>query len=150
MNYTVRGIQAKDATKWSELYNGYRNFYKSERDDKIVAQTWDWVLTKKYALSGLVAVDESDTPIGLANLRWFARPDTSDHALYLDDLFVDPAHRGKGIAKSLLEAASEIAKSEGANTVTWITAEDNTTARSLYDSLATATTWVTYEMNVPQ
>ena len=50
------------------------------------------------------------------------------------------------MAGSLLRAARERAAAEGANVVRWITAADNTTARSLYDQVATATSWVTYDM----
>jgi hypothetical protein len=38
------------------------------------------------------------------------------------------------------------AAAEGLSVVRWITAEDNRTARRLYDSVAAATPWVTYDL----
>jgi hypothetical protein len=39
-----------------------------------------------------------------------------------------------------------LAKERGWGVVTWITADDNTVARRLYDRVATAQRWVTYDM----
>jgi ribosomal protein S18 acetylase RimI-like enzyme len=66
--------------------------------------------------------------------------------LYLDDLFTAPGARGTGAASALLkEAAARAGEGEG-SVVRWITATDNAAARSIYDSYAMATPWVTYEM----
>lgn len=39
--------------------------------------------------------------------------------------------------------------SEHATVVRWVTAEDNDVARRLYDRVATATAWVTYDRVPP-
>lgn len=93
-----------------------------------------------------MAVDDHETVVGLANLRRFARPSTATLGLYLDDLFTSPSSRGTGVATALLRDAAAIAASEGANVVRWITAADNETARQVYDRVAVATPWVTYDM----
>ncbi|MGJ7538922.1 hypothetical protein [Brevibacterium luteolum] len=36
-------------------------------------------------------------------------------------------------------------RAQGCSVVRWITAADNSTARSLYDQLAVQTNWVTYD-----
>ena len=66
--------------------------------------------------------------------------------LYLDDLFTAPETRGRGAASALLTDAAERARAGGASVVRWITAADNATARSVYDTHAVATPWVTYDM----
>lgn len=100
----------------------------------------------EHGLIGLVATLD-ERLVGLANLRRFARPSTASIGLYLDDLYVDPSARGAGAARALLRRASELAHDEGASIVRWITADDNATARSVYDTLARATPWVTYDMD---
>jgi ribosomal protein S18 acetylase RimI-like enzyme len=142
----VRPIADRDESVWSALFAGYRSFYGEAEDPRIVANAWGWLLRREHALLGLVAVDEDDTPIALANLRWFARPDDGDVALFLDDLFTAPEARGKGAAGALLREAASIAAEGGATVVRWITADDNTTARRLYDRHAEPTRWVTYDM----
>jgi GNAT superfamily N-acetyltransferase len=146
MTIAIRPIADRDAEAWARLYTGYRTFYNEAEDPAIVENAWNWILGKEHGLFGLVAVDESDAPIALANLRWFARPDDGDFALYLDDLFTAPEARGAGAASALLRQAAAIAADHGATVVRWITAADNATARHLYDAHATATHWVTYDM----
>lgn len=104
------------------------------------------VSSGSHGLRGLVAVDEHDVVVGLANLRRFARPSTAATGLYLDDLFTSPAARGAGVATALLHEAAAVATHEGVNVVRWITAKENETARRLYDKVAVATPWVTYDM----
>ncbi|WP_066519855.1 GNAT family N-acetyltransferase [Curtobacterium ammoniigenes] len=145
MSTNVRAIEDRDAADWAALYTGYRTFYKQPEDAAAVEKTWQWVRAGRHGLVGLVAVDERDKPIALANLRWFARPSTATMGLYLDDLFTAPDARGRGAARALLERASELARDGGANVVRWITAADNEAARHLYDTVATATPWVTYD-----
>lgn len=144
----VRPVEAADADAWSELYAGYRTFYRQEPDDAAVARAWAWVAGREHGLSGLVAVDASDPShlLGLANVRRFARPSSGSLGLYLDDLFTAPAARRRGVGTALLAAVARVAADEGASVVRWITAQDNATARSLYDTVAAATPWVTYDM----
>ncbi|GAA2975631.1 hypothetical protein GCM10010460_08190 [Microbacterium terrae] len=145
MTMTVRPVEPRDAEAWAELYAGYRRFYRLAEDAGAVETTWRWVRDGEHGMVGLIAVD-GDVPVALANLRWFARPSSATMALYLDDLFTAPAARGKGAGALLLEAAAGLAADGGASVVRWITAADNATARSLYDSHAVATQWVTYDM----
>jgi GNAT superfamily N-acetyltransferase len=147
MSIDVREVTESDAPQWRGLYAGYRDFYHLPEDADAVETTWRWVSQREHGMIGLVAVAEADgSLLGLANLRRFARPSFAATGLYLDDLFTAPSARRRGVAGSLLRAARERAAAEGANVVRWITAADNTTARSLYDQVATATSWVTYDM----
>jgi GNAT superfamily N-acetyltransferase len=146
MDVAVRPTEERDAEAWASLYSGYRAFYKLPDDPGAVARTWQWIIAGEHGLFGLVATDATDTPIALANLRWFARPSTATLGLYLDDLFTDPSARGKGTGAALLGRAAELAAAGGASVVRWITASDNETARRVYDQVATATHWVTYDM----
>jgi GNAT superfamily N-acetyltransferase len=64
----------------------------------------------------------------------------------LDDLFVDPTRRGSGAGAALLEHLRSLAAERRWGVVTWITAVDNRVARQLYDRVAEAQQWVTYDM----
>lgn len=101
---------------------------------------------RRHGLRGIVAVRRDGEVVALANLRTFARPSAAKVGLHLDDLFTSPSSRGSGAASALLRRAAQIAAEDGANVVRWITASDNTKARSVYDSHAVATPWVTYDM----
>lgn len=144
--YLVRDLEKSDRMSWVELYRGYREFYGVPASDEAVATTWGWMIGREHGLRGIVAIDARGQVMALANLRLFARPSAGKMGLYLDDLFTAPAARGTGAASALLRRASEIANQEGANIVRWITADDNAVARRVYDHHATATPWVTYDM----
>jgi ribosomal protein S18 acetylase RimI-like enzyme len=71
---------------------------------------------------------------GLAVLRF--RPAIWSEALecYLAELYVVPDRRGQGLGRALLEAAIELARSEGADHMDLGTSEDDVAARGLYES----------------
>jgi ribosomal protein S18 acetylase RimI-like enzyme len=76
-----------------------------------------------------------DGPDGLALLRF--RPSLWSESLdcYLEELYVVPGLRGKGLGQALMEAAIETARTEGATYMDLGTAETDTAARALYEKL---------------
>jgi GNAT superfamily N-acetyltransferase len=75
-----------------------------------------------------------DPSFGLALLRfrpsiWTGGPDA-----YLEELYVAPARRGGGAGRALLEAAIQLARSEGAAHFDVVTGEADTAAMGLYES----------------
>ena len=144
---TIRDLRADDFDAWAALYGAYRSFYELPQDDAIIARTWGWLLAREYGLRGIVAESQDGELLALAHLRLFARPSSGALGLYLDDLFTAPDARGRGIGARMLERCAELATESGATIVRWITAIDNSTARSLYDAKGRSTSWVTYEMD---
>jgi len=55
--------------------------------------------------------------------------------LFLEDLFVRPAFRGRGIGKALLVELARIAVREGCGRINWHVLEWNTPALQFYESL---------------
>jgi ribosomal protein S18 acetylase RimI-like enzyme len=74
-------------------------------------------------------------PSGLAVLRF--RPGIYSSAVecYLAELYVVPDRRGHGLGRALMEAALELARSEGAEYIDLGTSEADVAARALYESL---------------
>ena len=69
---------------------------------------------------------------------------------FLDDLFVAPDARGRGVVEALYESLGDLARERGWPFVRWMTAEDNDRARAVYDRVSEKTGWVTYQMTVEQ
>ena len=132
----------RDRERWAELYRGYCAFYEVPAPD--LDHLWRR-LTEEGELECFVA-ELDDEVVGLAHVREFARPLEGDTGGFLDDLFVDPARRGTGAGAALLEHLRSLADERGWGVVTWITAADNHVARKLYDRMAEARQWVTYDM----
>jgi GNAT superfamily N-acetyltransferase len=68
---------------------------------------------------------------------------------YLEDLWVEPAWRGSGVGRRLIEALTERGRDYGWRRVYWHTEADTETARRLYDRVATVTQYVRYDVTLP-
>jgi ribosomal protein S18 acetylase RimI-like enzyme len=75
-----------------------------------------------------------DGPDGFAQLRF--RPSLYAEGLeaHLQELYVVPALRGRGIGRALMEAVLDEARSAGAGFIDLGTSEDDEAARALYES----------------
>ncbi|PVZ94874.1 GNAT family N-acetyltransferase [Amnibacterium flavum] len=148
MTVTIRPVEQGDFFAWYGLYAGYADFYEEPLTDDRAMRVWAWLFSDDFATHGLVAVDGDGELVGLAHIRSFERPLAGEIGLYLDDLFVREDKRGTGVGRTLIDAVAAEAKKNGQKTVRWITAEDNATARALYDQVAKKTAYVTYDLTV--
>jgi GNAT superfamily N-acetyltransferase len=74
-------------------------------------------------------------PAGLA-LFFYNYSTWRGHAgLYLEDLFVVPEMRGKGIGKALLRQVAQVAVREDCHAIVWMVVEWNEPALKFYESL---------------
>ncbi|WP_043764914.1 GNAT family N-acetyltransferase [Algiphilus aromaticivorans] len=63
----------------------------------------------------------------------------------MNDLYTDPAYRGRGIGRQLVDHCRDFALSKGAARLQWLTAIDNERAQKLYDAMNTKkSTWHVY------
>ncbi len=141
----IRPVAIADRAPWAELFRGYRAFYQLEPDESVIGRVWDWLGDDSHEVSGFVA-ELDGVLVGLAHYSRFARPSSGSAGIYLDDLFTAPEARGCGVGRALLLKLRALAAAERRTVVRWITAEDNRTARRLYDSVASPTPWITYDM----
>ena len=144
----IRPIGSDDRDAWQSLFTAYGVFYETDFSPAVLDRVWTWLMDAAHEVSALVAeIDGVDGPrlVGFAHLRRLHDTFTAGPAWSLDDLYVAPEQRGAGIARALLAACEATAHAAGGGTLRWITASDNSTAQRLYDSVATRTSWVTYE-----
>ena len=88
----------------------------------------------KPAAEVLLALENGE-PVGFAVYffnfsTWLGRP-----GLYLEDLFVRPAVRGKGYGRRLLERLAQIAKKRGCGRMEWAVLDWNDPAIQFYRKL---------------
>jgi GNAT superfamily N-acetyltransferase len=110
------------------------------------ATVWDWLHDTTHEVNGLIAVDGEMRGIGLSHYRPFSRPLAASIGGFLDDLFVRPDWRGRGVADALIGAVLDEGRRRGWTVLRWITADDNGRARAVYDRVADKTDWVTYQV----
>lgn len=138
----------EDYPDWRRLFEGYATFYKMPMNDAIAGRTWEWLLDPSHVMEALVAREAGGRVIGLAHFRAMPRPLTGSVAGFLDDLFVEPAYRGRRIADRLIEAVSAVGRERGWTLIRWLTADDNYRARGVYDRVAKRTWWITYQKDL--
>ncbi len=93
---------------------------------------------------------DNETPVGFAlffhNYSTFrAKP-----GVYLEDLFVESEHRGKGFGKSLLLEVINIAKQRNCGRVEWSVLDWNTPAIDFYKSMGAEAMdgWTTFRITL--
>lgn len=148
MTVTIRQVAATDHDAWERLYTGYAAFYKVAQTADMRATVWQWIHDPTCEVEGLVAVSETGEVVGITHFRPYRRPLSASVGGFLDDLFVDPRARGTGAAQALIAGVVAVGKSRGWTVIRWITAVDNNRARAVYDKLAVATPWVTYDIKL--
>ncbi|PTX04761.1 GNAT family N-acetyltransferase [Pararhodobacter aggregans] len=144
----IRRPQDQDRAAWEDLYAGYAAFYQVTQTAEMRARVWDWIHDPAQEVEAFVAEDDAGRLVGLTHFRPYARPLSASTGGFLDDLFVTPEARGSGAARALIEAVAAEGRARGWTLIRWITAEDNARARALYDKLATATQWKTYDLKL--
>ena len=72
--------------------------------------------------------------LGYACLLWTFTSLVPAEIVLMNDLFVQPAARGQGLGRRLVEASAAIARERDAHHLQWVTAPDNEGAQRLYDS----------------
>ena len=96
----------------------------------------------------VLLVEEDAQPAGFAlffnNFSTFlGKP-----GIYLEDLFVDPAHRGKGFGKALLNRLAELAVERGCGRLEWSVLDWNQPSIDFYLSLGAKPVegWTVYRL----
>lgn len=83
---------------------------------------------KTYLLGG-------EGPDGFAQVDFVPSVWSDGPIAHLDELYVVPAQRGRGIGRALMEAVLGLARERGAAGAEVVTGEDDTEARGLYESV---------------
>ena len=149
MTLNIRAIEEKDKDQWLKLWAGYLEFYKSSISPEQTELTWKRLVNNEQKMFGFVAESEEGV-IGFTHCLFRPSTWTETDYCYLEDLFVDPNIRGKGIGRALMEKVIELAKEKNSKRVYWTTQEFNKTARILYDSITPVSEFVQYRLPINQ
>ncbi len=154
----VRPVVETDFQRWLPLWQGYLRFYREPLPDSTTRRTFERLVHRDEGMVGLVATRRAGSTggagrdaelLGLAHLVFHASTWTTSSYCYLEDLWVVPAARGARVGDALIEATYRVAGGSGAVRVYWQTQQYNGPARSLYDTVATPTSFVVYEHHLP-
>ena len=147
MSISIQPAEQSDHDDWERLYRGYADFYEIPMNDEILGTVWEWIFDPKRQFYCIVAKEDGGPALGLMHFRAMPSPARGTEVGFLDDLYVEPAARGRGIVDRLFEELSARARGYGWPMIRWITRDGNYRARAVYDRVATRTDWITYELN---
>ncbi len=143
MTVEVTALQATDQARWTELWRAYLAFYHTTLPDEVFDATWSRV-QDDAVLHGLGARRDGQL-VGITHFLFHPSTWTAAPVCYLQDLFVDEAMRGQGVAQALIEAIADRARTRDSARLYWLTQDHNATARRLYDRLAKHSGFIRYE-----
>ncbi len=151
----IRPLEKSDEAQWRGLWRGYLRYYEAQVGEDVYASTFARLLSREaHEFHALVAeqhMAEANPPagqnarlVGLVHYLFHRHCWKIEDVCYLQDLYTEPALRGQGIGRALIEAVYEAADRAGAPGVYWLTQDFNTPARRLYDRVAKVTPFIKY------
>jgi GNAT superfamily N-acetyltransferase len=144
----IRLARTEEIEEMLPLIRAYCEFYETEPNDEGLRRMFETLITDPN--QGVVFIARDDgRPVGFATLDWKWSSLKAARIGYLEDLFVDPGTRGRGIADGLIEACAERCRELGMPALEWLTAPDNHRAQKVYNRTgADSDTYVEYDLEL--
>jgi GNAT superfamily N-acetyltransferase len=142
MSVVISSLVSSDRNEWEALTREYNAFYKADKSPEDYELAWTRLITED-AVHGITA-RANDRLVGIAHFL-FHTSTWATTVCYLQDLYISPSARGNGIARTLIAAVADRAKISGATRFYWLTRENNSVARVLYEKVAKYNGFIRYE-----
>jgi GNAT superfamily N-acetyltransferase len=143
----IAAVREEDLRDLLPLLRAYCDFYEvAPSDDGLLALSRALIADPQGEGLQLIARDdESGAATGFATIFWSWSTLSAGRIAVMNDLFVDPAARGTGVADALIAACREQARERGAVSLGWQTAKDNFRAQKVYDRVGgERSEWIDY------
>jgi ribosomal protein S18 acetylase RimI-like enzyme len=133
--YDIQPALLTDVAELAALFDAYRIFYGAQTAPLEAEAFVKGLITQRKTHFFLAREAEGLPLLGFVHLM----PSISTVAMrpiwLLEDLYVSPAGRRKGVATALMAHAESFARKTGAERLTLATAHDNRNAQSLYKQM---------------
>jgi GNAT superfamily N-acetyltransferase len=139
----IRPLHREERADWSPLWHGYLTFYNAAQRPEVTDLIWERIHDPSQPMFALGAF-VGGRLVGIIHYLFHRTFWTAGDYCYLQDLFVDPSIRGKGVGEALIAAVEQDARKWGASRVHWLTQEENAVARGLYDKVAERSGFIQY------
>jgi GNAT superfamily N-acetyltransferase len=144
----VRRLLPDDKAAWLPLWHGYLAFYAASLPSEVDNITFARLTGGAEPMGGFIAEDAAGRAIGFVHWVTHRTCWSAKMTCYLQDLFVAPDVRGGGHGRALIEAVNARAREMDCARVYWLTQENNTTARALYDRVASNSGFIVYRQEL--
>jgi ribosomal protein S18 acetylase RimI-like enzyme len=124
-----------DLDALATLFNAYRVFYRQRSDPEAARAFLRERLQRGESVVFIARDGGHRDALGFTQLYPMFSSVSASRIWVLNDLFVAPAARKRGVARALMDRAREFATETGALRLILETTEDNRAAQALYESL---------------
>lgn len=147
---TIGEVGERDLPDLLPLMRGYCDFYEvAPSDSDLLAVSRALILDPEREGAQLIARDGDGRALGFTTLYWTWSTLSARRVGVLNDLYVLPDARGRGLAEALIEASRVRCREHGAAEMTWQTARDNRRAQAVYERIgARRSEWVDFSLRV--
>ena len=144
----IERVGENDLGELLPMLRAYCDFYEvAPADRKLEALARALIADPQNEGIQLIARGDGGEPLGFATLYWTWQTLTAERSGVMNDLFVVPEARGRGVGRALIEECRRRAAEHGAGEIVWETAPDNETSQRLYDSVTEdKSTWIYYAL----
>ena len=144
----IRPARTDEIEEMLPLIRAYCAFYETEPNDQGIRRMFETLIADPG--QGAVFIARADgKAVGFATLDWKWSSLKGARIGYLEDLFVAPDMRGKGIADALIEVCAARCRELGMPALEWMTAPDNHRAQKVYNRTgAEADTYMEYDLEL--
>jgi GNAT superfamily N-acetyltransferase len=144
----IRSARADEIEEMLPLIRAYCEFYETEPDDEGLRKMFETLIEEPSQGAVFIARD-GGRAVGFATLDWKWSSLKAARIGYLEDLFVDPQARGRGIADALIEICADRCRELGMPAMEWLTAPDNRRAQNVYNRTgADSGTYLEYDLEL--
>jgi len=128
----IRRAITNDLPQLSQLFDAYRIFYRKSPDITSAANFLNERMKENESV--IFVDDQNGTLTGFTQLYPQFSSTRMQRSWLLNDLYVQPSFRGRGISKKLIEAAKQLARETNAAGLLLETEKTNVTGNQLYPS----------------
>lgn len=132
--FQIRKATEKDVPVIFDLIRKLAVYEKLEHEMvTTVEELREQIFSHQFAK--VLIAEEEQQPVGFALYFYHFSTFVGKPGIYLEDLFVEPEHRGKGYGKALLIELAKIANAENCGRLEWSVLDWNTPSIEFYKSL---------------
>jgi GNAT superfamily N-acetyltransferase len=144
----IRPAREDEVDELLPLMRAYCDFYESSPSDEGLLTMMRTLIADPSQGAVFIARD-GGRAVGVATLDWKWSSLKGARIGYLEDLFVDPEARGRGIADSLIQVCADRCRELGMPAMEWATAPDNLRAQEVYNRTGAASeTLLEYDLEL--
>ena len=141
----IRPLKFDDFPKWLPLWDGNN---LGHRDEAVTAETWSRICDPDNTQVNGLCAEMGDNIAGI--LHYILHPTTGSikPVCYMQDVYVDPDYRRKGIGKRLVHGLTEIGQKEKWTRMYWLTQFGNVEAKAMYENFGVKLDFTLYVLPI--